>query len=219
MIRGERELNSPTPLTLRLLAVIFIATFIPWVGAKVACNEREAPVRAPFDLPTDVLAKQPKSAALELQQRVATHQYRQAAELAKGALAEELLAADARCQAEPQPCEERRAQQGRIFTRAVLVSRGPGAARVRAETRIGEQLERVAMLLEPDAGRWYVVSRAPFAGEIDAPVSPEEAISPIMIRPVSDPHAPGPAPPMVHGAASPRPSPPPSPSAPPPSPP
>lgn len=186
--RSEQELNSPTPLTLRLLGVIFVATFLPWVGAKAACNLRDAPPRPPLPLATAELAKQPKSAALELQQRAASHQYRQAAELAKNELAAELLAADARCHAEPKPCEERRAMQDRIFTRAVLVSRGPSAAVVRAQTLIGDQVVgKVAMRLSREEdGRWYVVSRTPLAGELDDPVSPDEVVAPFEIRPSPD---------------------------------
>jgi len=167
----EAALNAPSPLTLRLLGVIFAATFIPWVGAKVACNRREGPTRPPLDLPAAELSKQPKDAALELQQRVATNHFREAAELAKGDVASELLAADARCQAEPPPCEQVRAKSQSIFTRAVVVKRGPLVAEVRAESDFGEgRVERFTMRLEPDAGRWYVVSRAPFAGALDEPV-------------------------------------------------
>src|SRR6185295_2791121 len=135
--RTERELNSPTPLTLRLLGVIFLATFFPWVAAKVACNVREAPLREPPELPADVLARQPKDAALELQQRAASGHYREAAELAKGDAAKELLDADARCQAEPQPCAALRAQASHVATRAVLVGRGPLLAEARAESQVG----------------------------------------------------------------------------------
>src|SRR6185436_12749174 len=146
--RTEEELNSPNPLTLRLLGVIFLATFLPWVAAKVACNVREAPVRQPPELPVDVLARQPKDAALELQQRAASGEYREAAELAKGDAAKELLDADARCQREPQPCEALRARASHVATRAVLVGRGPLLAEARAESELDGKTERYLMRLE-----------------------------------------------------------------------
>ena len=190
-LQTEQQLNSPTQLTLRLLGVIFAATLIPWASAKVACNRRDVPTRVPLEQATEVLAKQAKSAGLELQQRVASYRFKEAAELAKGDVARELLAADARCQAEPQPCEQRRAQSGRIFTRAVLVSRNAAGAQVRAESHIGDQVERVALQLELDAGRWYVVSKAPFAGELTEPIPPSAvsaAPGPMLeLRPVSPP--------------------------------
>jgi hypothetical protein len=187
---AERRLDSPTPLTLRLLGVVCLATLLPWLAAKVACNGRETPVRQPHDLATDVLAKNPKSTALELAQRAASGRYREAAELARGDVARELLEADARCQSEPAPCEQRRAASERVFTRAVVASRGPLEATVRTESRVADGApERFAMRLAQADGRWYVERRAPLSGEIDAPVSPDEQVSPVAIRPVSGPNS------------------------------
>jgi hypothetical protein len=160
---------------LRLLGVMFLFTVVPWVGAKLACNDRDAPVRAPLDLPTEVLAKQPKSAGLELQQRAAAHRYKEAAELAQGEALRELLAADAACQAEPQRCQSRRAQADRVLTRAVLVRRGANDAEVRAQSQIGDEVERVTMQLHAEGGRWYVTHRAPFAGELTEPPPASDA--------------------------------------------
>jgi len=187
---GERRLNSPTPLTLRLLGVVCAATLLPWLAAKVACNGREGPIRQPNDLPTDVIAKNAKSAALELAQRAASGHYREAAELARGDVAQELLDADARCQAEPAPCQRRRSLVEHVFTRAVVASRGPLEATVRTESRVGEDPpERYAMRMAQEDGRWYVVRRAPLEGPVDAPVLPDEMVSPIAIRDVPSGHA------------------------------
>jgi hypothetical protein len=205
LVEAERRLNSPTPLTLRLLGVVFAATFLPWVAAKAACNLRDSPVRQPHDLPTETLAKNAKSAALELSQRAASGRYKEAAELAKGDVARELLAADERCKAEPAPCEQRRAQSERVFTRAVVASRGPFEASVRTESRIGsDAAERFAMHLNQEDGRWYVTRRTPLEGPVDAPVSPEEMVSPLAIREVPNMSvAPGAGPHVAppHGSA------------------
>lgn len=185
LAEAERRLNAPTPLTLRLLGVVFVATFLPWVAAKTACNLRDSPVRQPHDPPTDTLAKNAKSAALELSQRAASGRFREAAELAKGDVARDLLAADERCQAEPAPCQRRRAQSERVFTRAVVASRGPFEANVRTESRVGSEApERFALHLQQEEGRWYVTRRAPLEGPIDAAVSPDEVVSPLAIREV-----------------------------------
>jgi len=189
---AEQRLNSPTPLTLRLLGVVCVATLLPWVAAKAACNQRDSPIRQPHDLPTDVLAKNAKSAALELAQRAASGRYREAAELARGDVAKELGDADARCATEPAPCEQRRSQSEHVFTRAVIASRGPLEATVRTESRVGQAPpERFAMRLQQDEGRWYVVRRTPLDGPIDAPVAPDEMVSPIAIREVPAGQAPG----------------------------
>lgn len=179
--RTEQELNSPTPLTLRLLGVIFLATFLPWVAAKIACNVREAPPRQPPELSAEVLSKQPKEAAIELQQLAATGQYREAAEYARGDAARELLEAEARCQTDAASCAALRAPERRVSTRAVLVARDMTQAEVRVESDVDGKRERYVLRLQPDSGRWYVMSRRPFAGELGErlPVSaaPPEAAS------------------------------------------
>jgi len=176
--RTELELNSPTPLTLRLLGVIFLATFLPWVAAKVACNVREAPPRQPPELSAEVLSRQPKEAAIELQQRAATGRYREAAEFARGDAARDLLAAEAQCQTDPKPCAVLRAPERRVATRAVLVARDAAHAEVRVESDAGGQRERYLLRLEPDTGRWYAVSRVPFAGELNEPVPVSQQVTP-----------------------------------------
>lgn len=181
----ERRIASPTPLTLRLLGVIFAATLLPWIGAKTACNLRDSPVRQPHEPATDVISKSAKGAALELAQRAASGRYREAAELARGDVSKELLEADARCQAQPAPCEQRRSQAQHVYTRAVVASRGPFEANVRTESRVGsDPPERFSLYVQQDEGRWYVMRRAPLHGEIDAPVSPEEMVSPVAVREV-----------------------------------
>ena len=186
---AERRVNSPTPLTLRLLGVVCAATLVPWALAKAACNLRDSPVRQPHDLPTETLAKNAKSAAQELAQRAASGRFREAAELARGDAAKELLDADAGCQAEPAPCERRRSLADRVFTRAVIASRGPFEATARTESRVGDDApERYALRLTQEEGRWYVVRRTPLEGEVDAPVSPDEVVSPIAIRPSAHGH-------------------------------
>lgn len=154
---------------------MFLATFLPWAAAKAACNLREGIVRSPVDLPTEVFAKQPKSAALELQQRAATGHYREAAELAKGAAKDALLAEDARCQADPAPCEALRAKRDHVFTRAVLVSRSPTSAEVRVESSSGGNVERFTLRLEPEPGRWYATTREPYSGALSDPAPPAPA--------------------------------------------
>ncbi|MET0412362.1 MAG: hypothetical protein ABW217_13760 [Polyangiaceae bacterium] len=173
--RTEQELNAPTTLTLRLLGVVAAFTFLPWLGGKVACNDPVGRVRVPFELASDVLARNAKSAALELQQRASSKRFREASELASGELQSELLAAEAECEATPARCESQRAQGAHVVTRAVVVSSVSGEARVRAESRRGEQRERVTMKLRQTGDRWYVVSRTTFEGELEQAITPAEA--------------------------------------------
>jgi hypothetical protein len=167
----ERELDSPKRSTVGYLGVIFLATFLPWVAAKVGCNDHEGPIHGPLPLSTEVLSRQPKDAAIELAQRAATGQYAAAAELAKGSLHDELLAAEARCKSEPKDCEARRARQSHVFTRGVLVRRDPRQALVRVESVGGPVPERYQLELEADAAHWFALSRVPFSGELTEPLA------------------------------------------------
>ncbi|HVZ31075.1 MAG TPA: hypothetical protein VG963_01535 [Polyangiaceae bacterium] len=167
----EEALDSPKRSTVGYLGVIFLATFLPWMAAKVGCNEHEGPIRGPLPLPTDVLSRQPKDAAIELAQRAATGEYAAAAELARGALHDELLAAEARCKSDPKECEARRARQSHVFTHGVLVRRDSRQALVRVESVGGPAPERYQLELEADAGHWFALSRVPFSGELTEPLA------------------------------------------------
>jgi hypothetical protein len=205
--RNERELNAPSPLALSFLGVVFLTTFGSWVAAKVACNGREPPVRQPPELSLDILARQPKDAALELQQRAASGRFREAAELARGDAARELLEADARCQSDPRPCEALRANAEAVTTRAVLVGRGPLLAEARVESQVGEKTERYVLKLSAEGSRWYVTSRAPYSGELLEPL-PVIQMVPVpgaIAAPAPSPSAPPPAPsPSAPPPAAPR---------------
>jgi hypothetical protein len=172
--RGEAQLNSPAILTLRLLGIVSLFSLGPFLLAKLACNVSQPEPRAPFTLTTDVFARNPKAAGLELQQRVASGQFRQAAELATGDLRAELAAAELQCQTPAGPCVERRAQANQVYTRAVLLSSAGTRASVRAESRIGDQVEVVTMEVRKEGARWYVASRAPAAGTLDSPATSAE---------------------------------------------
>lgn len=167
----EEELDSPKRSTVGYLGVIFLATFLPWVAAKVGCNDHEGPIRGPLPLSTEVLSRQPKDAAIELAQRAATGEYAAAAELAQGALRDELLAAEARCKSEPKECEARRARRSHVFTHGVLVRRDPRQALVRVESVGGPSPERYQLELEADAAHWFALSRVPFSGELTEPLA------------------------------------------------
>jgi hypothetical protein len=153
---------------------MFGVTFLCWSGAKLACNRSESPTLDPPALATEVFQKRPKDAALELQQRAASYRFSEALELAKGEAATELEAEQARCRNEPASCEERRKQSASIQTTAVLLTRDPTNARVRAESFIGQGggergreeqgRERYLMDLEFDGTKWSVVRRVPDPG-------------------------------------------------------
>jgi hypothetical protein len=148
----------------RLLGAIFAVTMVAWGGAKLSCNRTVSPVLQPRPLALAALTKRPKETALELQQRAAGYHFAEALELAKGDAALALESERQRCQAEPARCDARQKQSDAIQTTAVLLTRDPKQARVRAESFIGETRERYLMDLEYDGTSWAVVRRVPDPG-------------------------------------------------------
>jgi hypothetical protein len=151
-------------LGLRLLGAIFAVTLLSWGSAKLTCNPSTSPTLQPLPLALDALTKRPKDTAIELQQRAAGYHFAEALELARGDAAVALESERQRCQAEPARCEERRKQSEAIQTTAVLLTRDPKSARVRAESFIGGSRERYLMDLEYDGTNWAVVRRVPDPG-------------------------------------------------------
>ena len=149
----EAEVNSPSPLVLRLLGVVFVASFFPWVGARVACNRRDAPLRQPSPLALEAVFRSPKSAGLEFSQRATSRGPAAAAEVARGALAAELKAEEAACTATGCPTP------GEVHTRAVLLSRTGRRAKVRTESHFSGGVRRWQLTVERDTGGWSVVER------------------------------------------------------------
>jgi hypothetical protein len=148
----------------RLVGAIFAVTMLSWGGAKLSCNRTVSPTLQPRPVPLESLTKRPKDTALELQQRAAGFQFSEALELAKGDAAAELESERQRCQTELARCQERQKQADTIQTTAVLLTRDPKSARVRAESFIGQSRERYLMDLEFDGKSWAVVRRVPDPG-------------------------------------------------------
>jgi hypothetical protein len=148
----------------RLVGAIFAVTVIAWGGAKLSCNRSDSPLLQPLPVSLDSLTKRPKDTALELQQRAAGYHFAEALELAKGDAALELESERQKCQAELARCQQRQRQADSIQTTAVLLTRDPRSARVRAESLIGQSRERVVMDLEYDGKSWAVVRRVPDPG-------------------------------------------------------
>src|SRR5262245_50252265 len=84
--RTEREIDAPDRLTLLMLGVMGFMTIVLWAFARGGCNyhpPRET--RRPRPVKTEELARDPKDAALEMQQRLIQYDFDGALELATDA--------------------------------------------------------------------------------------------------------------------------------------
>lgn len=157
----EREIAAPSRQTLVLVGAMALATLAMWGSARFACNAHPAQTRKPREVSTQELARDPKDAALELQQRWNTYNFKGAAELAKGPIAEELAKAQAECDKNASDCEsKRKAVEGQALATAALLSRDSAGAKVRVISRGGAMGEQtVVYALEQEGGIWKVSGR------------------------------------------------------------
>jgi|GEM_PF-675720 len=118
--KTEEEIDSPTKMTVGMLGVLGLMTVIMWALARGACNYHPPKeTRVPRVVTTEDLARDPKNAAVELQQRWLTRDFTGAAELATGDVAQQLQQDKAACNA---AClAEKKALSEKVLTSAVIL--------------------------------------------------------------------------------------------------
>jgi hypothetical protein len=131
----EEEVDSPTKQTVGMLGILGLMTIIMWALARGACNYHPPKeTRVPRKVTIDELAHDPKNAALELQQRLVTHNYAGALELATGDAASKVQQEQAACDA---AClSTRQKLEATVLSSAVVLDANPIGATVRV-TSVG----------------------------------------------------------------------------------
>lgn len=187
----EREIGAPSKQTLVLLGVMALATLLMWGSARFACNAHPAQTRKPRDVSTQELARDPKDAALELQQRWNSYDFKGALELAKGAVAAEIAKAQSECDKNPSDCEsKKKSVEGQALATAALLSRESGSAKVRVVSRGGAMGDAtVVYALEQEGGLWKVSGRTTAPTPAPAPTAAPSGSVPAPAPSASaDPH-------------------------------
>jgi len=159
----EREIDAPDKLTLSMLGVMAVVTLSLWAFARAGCNyhpPRET--RRPRAMKIEELAREPKDAALEMQQRLVQLDFEGAVQLATGAAAAEVATAKAACAAQPQDCAMKRSQLVKsVESAAQLLERSATTATVRVITVKPGGKETTLAKLERQGPIWKVASRGP----------------------------------------------------------
>ena len=183
----EKQIDSPSVLTLGMLGSVAFATVAMWGAAKFACNAHPPENRKPRDVTTAELARDPKSAAFELQQRWSAYDFAGALQLAQGSVADEIKRDQANC-GKSTDCAKKARELGKSpLTMAALLEKDKEAAKVRVTSLGGlSGKNQYLMELKSDNGQWKVVSRAPYV----APPTPVQH-PPMMPTPASSAAAPG----------------------------
>jgi hypothetical protein len=181
----ETSIGAPSRQTLVMLGVMALATLTMWGFAKFACNAHPAQTRKPRDVSTQELARDPKDAALEMQQRWNAYDFMGAMELAKGSMAQEIEKAQTDCEKDKAACDAKRKEVGqKTLATAVLLDRGPATAKVRVSSRggaLGEQ--SIVYQVEQDGSMWKVSGRTTADGPRLAPTTSAAVPMPTLVAP------------------------------------
>jgi hypothetical protein len=158
--RTEREIDAPDRVTLVMLAVLCAMTIVLWVFAKRACNyhpPRET--KRPRAVKTEDLARDPKDAAIEMQQRLVQMNFDGALELAADSAEADVKKQKVDCAGKVAACADRKKKYERAATTAALLERDMASATVRATTVTPQAPQQSNILvLERRGPIWKVVS-------------------------------------------------------------
>lgn len=173
--KSEEEIDSPTKQTVGMLGVLGILTVVMWSFARGGCNYHPPKeTRVPRAVTTEELSRDPKNAAIELQQRWLTRDFAGAAELASGEVATQLqqdkAACDAACLA------ERKSLAGKVLTSAVILDASMMGATARV-TSVGLPGGTKVFLLRMERAEsiWKATLRKPDDG-VALPALPTPAL-------------------------------------------
>ena len=169
--RTEREIDAPDRLTLLLLGIMGFMTIVLWGFARGACNyhpPRET--RRPRAVKIEELARDPKDAALEMQQRLVQYNFDGALELSVDSAEADVKKRKTECAAKVAECAEKKKKNERAASVAALLERDMGSATVRVTSHT-EANGKVANILrlERRGPMWKVTSFAPDDGSFKPP--------------------------------------------------
>jgi hypothetical protein len=138
-----------------------VVTLAAWVAAKAGCNARERGVAEPKPLGAEMVRRNPKGTALELQQRLVTADFAGARGLVAPAAAPLIDEAQARCKREPQAVGCKTA--AKLFTRAELLEAPTESAEVRVQTfdAAGTLVQTARIALERGTDGWWATAWTP----------------------------------------------------------
>lgn len=159
----EPEIDAPDRLTLFALGFMGLVTLVLWGFARGACNyhpPRET--RRPRAVKIEELAREPKDAAMEMQERVLHFDFDGAAQLASGEALEAVNKAKAACDADKAKCAmERKNREKHVLSTPALLERQALTAVVRVTSDVLGKKEVNLLTVERSGSIWKVTKRLP----------------------------------------------------------
>ncbi|MEO6600500.1 MAG: hypothetical protein ABIQ16_11540 [Polyangiaceae bacterium] len=182
--KTEAEIDSPSKQTVGMLGILGAMTVIMWALARGGCNYHPPKeTRTPRTVTTEELARDPKNAAIELQQRWLTHDFAGALELATGDVSKQVQVDQAACDA---TClGQRKELAEKVITSAVVLDANTMGATTRVSSvGLPGGPKVFLMRMERSGSIWKATLRKADDGEalppLPAPtVSPQELFMPV----------------------------------------
>jgi hypothetical protein len=148
-----------------MLGAVAATTVVLWGAARFACNAHPPGSKAARPAPISVVAREPKGAAIELQQRWTEYQFAGALELARDEVADQLKKDLESCEADLPACEAKREKlDGKVLSVGELLSQEGRTAKVRVKTTADGETNTYLLDLKREGNQWKVVKRSPEAG-------------------------------------------------------
>jgi hypothetical protein len=210
--KTEEEIDSPSKMTVGMLGVLGLLTVTMWALARGGCNYHPPKeTRVPRTVATEDLARDPKNAAIELQQRWLTRDFAGAAELATGEVSQQLQQDKAACN--PACLAEKKSLADKLLTSAIIVDANMMGAIARV-TSVGLPGGPKVFLLRMERADsiWKATLRKPEDGSpLPLPPSPHDPpaiqLSPASSAPAASGSAAAPGlPHMIRLPAAPKPA-------------
>jgi hypothetical protein len=159
----EPEIDAPDRLTLLALGFMGVVTLALWGFARGACNyhpPRET--RRPRPVKIEELAREPKDAAMEMQERLLHLDFAAAAELSTGDALAAVQKAKAECETKPQDCAmQRKNREKHVLSSPALLERQATTAVVRVTSQVLGKKEVNLLHVERAGQIWKVTRRLP----------------------------------------------------------
>lgn len=156
---SEKEIDSPSWLTLGFLGAIFVVTAGSWGAARFACNMHPPESRGAPKAATEKLIQTPKDAAIEFVQRLRSSDFDGALEVSGGDLQNEVRVSKAECDAHANECARKREAAAGRLTTAVLLRQDAARAEARVTTMLKGQTETYEIGLGREGAVWKAVAK------------------------------------------------------------
>ncbi len=152
----EAELNTPSRAGALMVWIVGGVTLLLWLFARTACNFNPPQTEKPKLAELDVIAREPKGAAVEFEIRLREHRFAISEQLASASGIAVVQQAKQACGTS---CPE--LEHGSILCQGSLLERSADGAKVRVECELAGKVDYQLLSVVREQSAWKVSAREP----------------------------------------------------------